>query len=160
MAKTKSPTPVDRRVGARIAMQRRALGIPQHKLAELIGVAIHQVRKYEWGTNRVSASRLQQIALALKVTPALFFDGEPIARSGPKVLARIKEFVSSPEGIALSQAFTKIRDGKVRRIIVSLVERLAKLYFGDEFSGIFRKIYYLESCGLRPFLTTRVMVSR
>src|SRR5580698_6825882 len=127
MARTKSPKPVDRYVAARIRLQRRALGISQHKLAEMIGVSIQQVRKYEWGTNRVSASRLQQIALALKVTPAFFFDGTPIVRSGLEAPTRIKEFVSSPQGIALSQAFTKIRDRKVRQIIVSLVERIARL---------------------------------
>ena len=93
----------------------------------MIGVSVQQVRKYEWGTNRVSASRLQQIALALKVTPAFFFDGTPIVRSRPEAPARIKEFVSSPQGIALSQAFTKIRDRKVRHIIISLVERIARL---------------------------------
>src|ERR1700691_2624093 len=56
MARTKSPKPVDRYVAARIRLQRRALGISQHKLAEMIGVSIQQVRKYEWGANRVSAS--------------------------------------------------------------------------------------------------------
>jgi|ERR1700733_11841965 transcriptional regulator with XRE-family HTH domain len=127
MARTKSPKPVDRYVAARIRLQRRALGISQHKLAEMIGVSIQQVRKYEWGANRVSASRLQQIALALKVTPAFFFDGAAIVRSGPKVPARIVEFVSSPQGMALSQAFAKISDRTVRRILVSLVERIARL---------------------------------
>src|ERR1700722_20776212 len=119
MTKAKSPKPVDRHVGTRIAMQRRALGISQYKLAEMILVSVQQIRKYEWGANRVSASRLQQIALALKVRPAFFFDGAAIVRSGPKVPARIVEFVSSPQGMALSQAFAKISDRTVRRILVS-----------------------------------------
>jgi transcriptional regulator with XRE-family HTH domain len=125
MAKTKSPKPVDRYVGARIRIQRRAHGISQDKLAELIGVTVQQVRKYEWGTNRVSASRLQQIALALRVPPAFFFEVSPIMSKGPKVSARMREFVSSPQGVILSRAFAKISDRKVRRIIVTLVERIA-----------------------------------
>ena len=69
MTKAKSPKPVDRHVGTRIAMQRRALGISQYKLAEMILVSVQQIRKYEWGANRVSASRLQRIANVLKVAP-------------------------------------------------------------------------------------------
>jgi transcriptional regulator with XRE-family HTH domain len=108
-------------------------GISQHKLAEMIGVTVQQVRKYEWGTNYVSASRPQQIALALRVVPAFVFDGAPIVRKGPKVSARIEEFVSSPEGVALSRAFDKISDRKMRRDIVRLGRTyplpLAALFF-------------------------------
>jgi transcriptional regulator with XRE-family HTH domain len=127
MTKAKSPKPVDRHVGTRIAMQRRALGISQYKLAEMILVSVQQIRKYEWGANRVSASRLQQIALALKVRPAFFFDEGLIVSKGTTVPPRVKEFIASPKGIALSRAFAKISDRKVRRIIVSLVERIVKL---------------------------------
>jgi transcriptional regulator with XRE-family HTH domain len=125
VANTKRPRPVDRHVGARIRVQRRVLGMTQQKLADIIGIALAQLRKYETGTNRVSASRLQQIALALKVTPASYFDGAPIVRSGPKVPPRIKDYVSSPQGISLSRAFAKISDRKVRSSIVTLVERIA-----------------------------------
>ena|ERR1700733_55023 len=124
--KTKSAKPVDRHVGARIRVQRQVLGMTQQKLADVIGLAIQQVRKYEAGTNRVSASRLQQIALALKVTPTFFFEEAPTVRRGPQVPARIKDFISSPEGIALSRAFAKISDRKMRVSIVTLVERIAR----------------------------------
>jgi hypothetical protein len=63
----------------------------------------------------------------LKGTRAFFFDGAAIVRSGPKVPPRIMEFVSSRQGMALSQAFVKISDRAVRRILVSLVERIARL---------------------------------
>jgi transcriptional regulator with XRE-family HTH domain len=50
---TKSPELVDRHVGTRIRMQRRALGVSQQKPGDMIGIAIQQVQKYEKGTNRV-----------------------------------------------------------------------------------------------------------
>jgi transcriptional regulator with XRE-family HTH domain len=106
-------------------MRRRELSVSQQELAKIIGIAIHQIRKYEWGTNRVSASRLQQIASALKVTPTFFFDEAPMPTGRPRVPPRIKEFVCSPQGIALSRAFAKISDRKIRRSIVILVERVA-----------------------------------
>jgi DNA-binding XRE family transcriptional regulator len=78
------PTPVDRHIGMRVRMQRRALDTTQHKLAGTIGIAIQQVRKYESGANRVSAGRLQRIALALHVTPAFLFDEAPAVNRRPK----------------------------------------------------------------------------
>jgi transcriptional regulator with XRE-family HTH domain len=124
---TKSPRAVDRHVGTRIRMRRRAIGVSQQKLAKALGIAIAQVQKYESGTNRVSASRLQEIAVALQVTPASFFDGAPTNTKGHKPLTRIRSFLASPEGAALAQAFTKIGDNKMRRIIVTLVKRAGKL---------------------------------
>ena len=93
-------------------MRRRELGVSQQKLAEIIGVAIST--KIEWGANRVSASRLQQIASALNVTPAFFFDEAPTATSRPGLPTRVKEFVDLPQGIALSRAFANISDRKNR----------------------------------------------
>jgi transcriptional regulator with XRE-family HTH domain len=108
--------------------QRRALGVTQQKLAAALGLALAQVRKYEASTNRVSASRLQQIALALKVTPAFFFELAPAPKiKGVRVPARIKDFVSSPQGTALARAFAMISDGKLRCDIVTLVGRFARL---------------------------------
>ena len=61
MAK-KSPDPVDRYVGSRVRMRRKMLGMSQGKLADALGLTFQQVQKYEKGTNRMGASRLQQIA--------------------------------------------------------------------------------------------------
>lgn len=102
-------------------MQRRVLGISPEKLADKLGIATAQLQKYETGTNRVSASRLQQIALALKVTPAFFFDMSQI--NSPL----IEKFISSRQGIALSRAFVKIVDRKIRRNILTLVELIARM---------------------------------
>jgi transcriptional regulator with XRE-family HTH domain len=111
-------------------MQRMVGGLSQTKLGKAVGITFQQVQKYEKGTNRVSASRLQQIANVLEVTPDFFFDGasaKAVGKSGSKEAAVIDEFVSSRDGIALSQAFTRIRDVKIRRSIVLLVEQIAQV---------------------------------
>jgi transcriptional regulator with XRE-family HTH domain len=69
----KSDSNVDRAVGQRIRMLRLHRGLSQTDLADTIGVAFQQVQKYEKGSNRVSASRLQQFADALGVKPSFFF---------------------------------------------------------------------------------------
>src|SRR5579862_5575580 len=70
-----APNPVDLHVGARIRMRRRLQGVSQEKLADALGLTFQQVQKYERGANRVSASKLYEIASALKSPVAYFFDG-------------------------------------------------------------------------------------
>ena len=67
--------PVDVHVGARIRQRRMIVGLTQQTLAEAIGVTFQQVQKYEIGANRVSASRLWEIARLLGVPIGFFFDG-------------------------------------------------------------------------------------
>src|ERR1700743_47846 len=74
---TKAPNPVDKYVGSRVRMRRVLLGMSQEKLCEALGLTFQQVQKYEKGTNRISASRLQQISKTLNVPPSFFFDGAP-----------------------------------------------------------------------------------
>jgi transcriptional regulator with XRE-family HTH domain len=126
----KSTHPIDRHVGARIRMQRMVRGMSQTKLGNAVGVTFQQVQKYEKGANRVSASRLQRIANVLKVQPDFFFEGasaKAVGNSGSRDRAIINDFISSRDGIALSKAFTKIRETKTRRSIVALVEQIAEL---------------------------------
>src|SRR5215472_19365389 len=66
MAK-KSPNPTDMYVGSRVRMRRLMLSMSQEKLGEKLGLTFQQVQKYEKGTNRIGASRLQHIAQILKV---------------------------------------------------------------------------------------------
>jgi transcriptional regulator with XRE-family HTH domain len=120
---------IDRHVGARIRMQRLIIGMSQTTLGNKAGITFQQIQKYENGKNRVSASRLHQIANALMVTPDFFFDGAVSRAAGnsrSKETILIDEFISSRDGIALFQAFTKIRNVKTRRTIVSLVEHLVQ----------------------------------
>lgn len=71
--------PVDAHVGALVRKRRTELGLSQEKLADAIGLTFQQVQKYEKGTNRISSSRLMQIASALDVPPTYFFDKAPTA---------------------------------------------------------------------------------
>ena len=63
---TKAPDPMDIALGAAVRIRRRSLGISQEGLAEQCGVSFQQIQKYENGANRISFSRLVQIARALK----------------------------------------------------------------------------------------------
>ncbi len=103
-------------------------GLTQSELGKAVGITFQQVQKYEKGVNRVGAGRLQQIANVLAVAPDFFFGGTPIKGvSSSKEIAVIEEFISSRDGVALSRAFSKISGAKMRRSIVSLVERLTEI---------------------------------
>src|SRR5262245_11880642 len=73
----KAPNPVDKYVGSRIRMRRIMLGMSQEKLGESLGLTFQQIQKYEKGTNRVGASRLQQISEILQVPVSFLFEGGP-----------------------------------------------------------------------------------
>jgi transcriptional regulator with XRE-family HTH domain len=73
----KSPNPVDKHVGRRVRMRRMMLAMSQEKLGNALGLTFQQVQKYEKGTNRIGASRLQQISHILQVPVAFFFEGAP-----------------------------------------------------------------------------------
>jgi transcriptional regulator with XRE-family HTH domain len=125
----KSVNPIDRHVGARLRVQRMVRGVSQIALAEAVSVSFQQVQKYEKGQNRISASRLQEIANVLRVTPDLFFDraSESDFEARPQEMVTFEAFMSSRDGIALCKAFTHIGDAKMRRNIVALVEELAEV---------------------------------
>lgn len=132
----KIPNPIDRHVGSLVRMRRVMLGMTQEKLGEALGLTFQQVQKYEKGTNRIGASRLQQISRTLDVPPAFFFEGAPsfeaIAKSepGPMGVAEanapyVADFLSTAEGLHLNMAFARIHDPKIRKRIVDLVSSLA-----------------------------------
>jgi transcriptional regulator with XRE-family HTH domain len=72
---TQRLTYADRHIGARIRERRTMMGMAQQQLARSIGVTYQQTHKYEHGLNRISVGRLADIARALAVTPAWFFEG-------------------------------------------------------------------------------------
>lgn len=131
MANTKSPNPVDTHVGSRIRMRRLMLGMSQEKLGENLGITFQQVQKYEKGTNRVGASRLQAISDTLGVKPSFFFEGMegsanvPADGEGSSEIVGINGFLGSKEGLDLNKAFIKITDSTVRKKVVALVRALA-----------------------------------
>jgi transcriptional regulator with XRE-family HTH domain len=129
----KVPNPIDRHVGSRVRLRRMLLGVSQEKLGEALGLTFQQIQKYEKGTNRISASRLQNIAKILGVQVAFFFEGAPLgdAVAGSGGMAEsagpgyVADFLSTSEGVQLNKAFIRITDPKVRRRVIDLVESLA-----------------------------------
>ena len=126
----KAPNPVDNHVGGRVRMRRMMLDMSQEKLGDALGLTFQQVQKYENGANRVSASRLQHISDILGVSVPFFFEGAP---QGPGQIkskgaapspAYVTEFLASSDGLALTKAFTRIKEPELRRRIVRLVEEI------------------------------------
>jgi transcriptional regulator with XRE-family HTH domain len=128
---TKAPNPVDKYVGSRVRMRRIMLGMSQEKLGEALGLTFQQVQKYEKGTNRVGASRIQQISEILQVPVSFLFEGGPSGLASVDNIADasspayISDFLATSEGLALTRAFTRISDAKLRRSIVDMVEQIA-----------------------------------
>ena len=126
----KKPNPIDVHVGGRIRLRRNMLGMSQEKLGEHLGITFQQIQKYEKGTNRVGASRLQAIASILEVPVSFFFEDAP-GSSAQEGLAEasqttyVVDFLSSTEGLQLNRSFVRIGDPKVRRKIIDLVKALA-----------------------------------
>jgi transcriptional regulator with XRE-family HTH domain len=127
----KTPNPVDKHVGSRVRMRRLMLSLSQEKLGDALGLTFQQVQKYEKGTNRIGASRLQHMSGILQVPVAFFFEGAPRLGSDTKSFTGapsptfVSEFLATSEGLALMKAFTDIRNAKLRRSIVHLVEQIA-----------------------------------
>ena len=130
MAK-KVPNPIDKHVGSRVRMRRMMLGMSQEKLGDALGLTFQQVQKYEKGTNRIGASRLQQISLILQVPVAFFFEGAPAPPGRPQGLedapspAYVTDFLATSDGLTLVKAFMRIDNAKLRRRIVDLVEEMS-----------------------------------
>jgi transcriptional regulator with XRE-family HTH domain len=126
--------PIDKHVGSRVRMRRLMLDMSQSDIADALGVTFQQVQKYEKGTNRISASRLQHISQILQVPVPFFFEGAPAA-SGVRPSAKgtadapspayVSDFLATSDGLALVKAFRGIEDAKLRRAIVRLVEEIA-----------------------------------
>ena len=130
MAK-KAPNPIDKHVGSRVRMRRMMLSMSQEKLGDALGLTFQQVQKYEKGTNRIGASRLQQISHILQVPVAFFFEGAPnLPNQGDGMKeapspAYVSDFLATSEGLSLTKAFMRIKEAKLRRRIVDLVEEIA-----------------------------------
>jgi len=112
------------------------ISMSQEQLGAHIGITFQQIQKYERGTNRVGAGRLQAIARVLKVSVSFFFEGAPGGTTSEQPVSGFEErgyaeeafvldFLSSTEGLRLNRAFVLIRDPILRRRIVDLVRALA-----------------------------------
>ena len=117
------PDPFDVEVGVRVRALRKAREISQSDLAAAAGITFQQVQKYERGTNRISASKLQQIARRLGV-PISELLGEADSQSAATVNWTL---MTEPDVMEIAQAFHGIRSPglrkKLRGLILSLSEQ-------------------------------------
>lgn len=122
MVKTKarSSGKTDIELGKRIRLRRVEQKMSQSELADKLGVSFQQVQKYEKGINRVTSTRLQQIAAALDVPITFFYDGDGKSREVDSLL-----FLDSSFSLRLLRAYSKIKDQTVQRQLVSLMESIA-----------------------------------
>lgn len=132
IANKKKPNPIDVHVGSRIRLRRNMLGMSQEKLGEGLGITFQQIQKYEKGTNRVGASRLQAISSVLGVPVSFFFEDAPGQREGgasglaeDNSTSYVVDFLNSAEGLQLNRSFVKIADSKVRKRVIDLVKALS-----------------------------------
>lgn len=124
---TKRPNPIDIHVGGRVRLRRMMLGMSQERLGKECGITFQQIQKYEKGTNRIGASRLQQIGRFLTVPVEFFFedapggDGNPTDGAGasPNV---VLDFLKTNEGIKVARGFVRVKDATMRRAIIRLIE--------------------------------------
>ena len=138
MASKGFPNPIDVHVGSRIRLRRTLLGISQTMLAEALGLTFQQVQKYEKGVNRVSSSRLVDMANALDVTIPYFFEEmsagvdaqtpSALLKAGKRPMAIDNEtdLLARRETLEFVRAYYKIQDPAVRKRVAELTRAVAK----------------------------------
>lgn len=132
------PNPVDRHVGFRIRDLRKRLRISQERLAEELGLTFQQVQKYEKGANRVSASKLYEIARALKTSVSYFFEGlaDPMSEAAygvaePEQAAFVHDLASTPEAAEIARLLAGMRT-KRRRLVLDMARQLSERSDGGD----------------------------
>lgn len=132
------PNPIDTHVGLRLKLRRKLMNLSQEKLADLVGLTFQQIQKYELGQNRISASRLWDLAQVLQVSVAFFYEeiktedalSSPRALAGRTCAPNQNHSESDPmyneEAIKLVTAYKKISNKKAARQIFDLLVTLSK----------------------------------
>lgn len=115
-------TATDLHIGKRLRRRRRLLGLSQQQLAESIGIRFQQIQKYECGANRVVASRLYELAVALNVPVGYFFEGIASASVAPSAPANDRDLIaadvlSQKETLELIRAYYKLGERPRRRLL-------------------------------------------
>lgn len=121
------PDPIDVEVGARIRTRRLLIGMNQEQLAKALGLTFQQVQKYEGGANRVSASRLSQIAQILDVPISYFFtDLDGVSTPANPQESAARERLLRPETIELVRAYYGIHDARARHQFLDMIKAVAE----------------------------------
>ena len=125
----KQTTDVDRLVGSRITVLRKARRMSQTTLGNAVGVTFQQVQKYEKGQNRVGAGRLREIARLLDVPVSTFFeDADTPERVQPGGAREdVLGFLNGADATELLHAYAQIRDEQMRRDLLALVRSAGRL---------------------------------
>jgi len=126
------PNPIDIHVGTRLRLRRTLMGLSQEKLGEAVGITFQQLQKYERGANRISASRLFNLAQVLDVPVGFFFDDLPAAPNtgdvaparAPSTAIEEEDSMARRETLELVRAYYRIDDGIVRRRAFELIKVL------------------------------------
>lgn len=136
-----SPHPIDIHVGSRVRLRRSIVKMSQQELARAVGITFQQVQKYERGTNRISISRMYEMANALGVPATFFLEDMPqqfVSASKNKGFAEEAQamFDADPltkrETRALIRAYYQIAEPKLRKQILDLAKMLANASDKDE----------------------------
>jgi transcriptional regulator with XRE-family HTH domain len=121
--KPRSATPLDVEIGARVKLARKLIGWSQQQLGDVADISFQQIQKYERGQNRISASRLVQIAKALNKPISYFYGDENIAVGMDEQLLKPLENLSPDDAARLLAALDKA-DVNQRRSLIQLIESL------------------------------------
>ncbi len=111
--------PVDVHVGKRVRHRRWMVGMTQQQLGDIVGIKFQQIQKYETGMNRISASRLWDIAQALEVSISFFFEGFESAESEaehPEAAAERGDLLADKEALELVRSYYSIPEAQRRRL--------------------------------------------
>ena len=128
------PNPIDVHVGSRLRVRRTSLGLSQERLAQHLGVTVQQIRDYEDGTKRISASRLHKLAEVLEVPITYFFEDlpglsedspEPPWQDADDPQPTLVDLLTQQDGIELARAFVRIQNPRLRRMLVDLARTVA-----------------------------------
>ena len=120
------PHPIDLHVGQYIRLRRMSLGMSQQELARELGITFQQVQKYEHGTNRVSASRLYEIATLLDTDVGGFFPPNKELGQGDVCHEETWPFLTTREAVKMLTAFSRIENAKIRSSILGLTESVTR----------------------------------
>lgn len=124
MSEERAANAIDKRLGERVRARRLQIGMSQEKLAALLGVTFQQVQKYEKGVNRIAASRLFDVAAALDLTVASFYEGLSHRKSKDAADDAVSAVLATPDGAELVRLFSEIKSVNVRRRVVELVRAM------------------------------------
>jgi len=111
--------PIDLHVGKRVRFKRKMMGLTQSDLGEKVQLTFQQIQKYEKGENRISASKLYQIAQVLNTNVSFFFEGYSEAQPSEEAT------IDDKQAVDLVQSFKAIKNPKLKKRIMMLIDSVS-----------------------------------